>query len=170
MRECIECGQALIGKQVKFCCNACKQRNHYHRVKSQTNTYHSQTLRGLRRKIRLVELMGGCCSRCRYRNNLAVLQFHHISQTRKGFPLDLRRLSNTSWDRILVEAKKCILLCANCHTEVHNPEFKLSLITQSILGALAEKSDSVQWVNSGKPKSRDKAILSQAGKGQHDTV
>lgn len=165
MRECIECGQPLIGKQIKFCCNACKQRNHYHRVKQQTNTYHSQTLRGLRRKLHLIDLMGSCCSRCGYFRNLAALQFHHVSTAQKQFQLDLRRLSNTRWSKILVEAEKCILLCANCHTEIHNPELDLSLIRKYVLGALSEKPDSAQRVNSGKPTSWDKAILSQAGEG-----
>ena len=153
MRECIECRQALIGRQIKFCSNACKQRNHYHRVRKQTNTYHSQTLRGLRRKIRLVELAGGSCSRCGYHKNLAALQFHHISRSQKKFPLDLRRLSNSSWNRILEESQKCLLLCANCHAEVHHPELNIDLVTQTVLGALSEKSVSAQRVNSGKPTS-----------------
>ena len=35
----------------------------------------------------------------------------------------MRHLSNTSIDKLRVEAAKCKLLCANCHRELHNPEF-----------------------------------------------
>jgi predicted HNH restriction endonuclease len=39
----------------------------------------------------------------------------------KSFQLDLRSLSNRRWSVITEEAKKCILLCSNCHAELHNP-------------------------------------------------
>ncbi len=40
----------------------------------------------------------------------------------KEFQLDLRSLSNRKWESILIEAEKCILLCSNCHSELHNPD------------------------------------------------
>ncbi len=58
---------------------------------------------------------------CGYRRNYAALEFHHVNPEQKSFQLDARHLSNTSMESILNEAKKCILLCSNCHKEVHNP-------------------------------------------------
>lgn len=137
MKTCIECGFALSGKQVKFCCGACKQRNHYHRVKLQQNTYHSQTRRGTRRKLKLIGLLGGSCRRCGYRRNLAALEFHHRQAEAKRFPLDLRTLSNRRWSAIAEEAAKCELLCANCHAELHHPELDFHTVESRTPGPVA---------------------------------
>lgn len=119
---CIVCHTALTGQKQKFCSNACKQKDHYHRVKLQTNTYHSQTIRSLRRKLKLIEMLGGKCAKCGYAGNIAALHFHHQGLEPKEFKLDLRVLSNKRWNLILKEVSKCLLLCSNCHAEEHNPE------------------------------------------------
>ena len=54
MKICTICSNALQGQQQKYCSNKCKQKDHYHRVKEQTNTYHSQTTRALKRKLKRV--------------------------------------------------------------------------------------------------------------------
>jgi hypothetical protein len=85
-------------------------------------SYNAQQLRGRKRKIALVGMNGGCCSRCGYSSNYAALEFHHAAPTDKTFNLDLRSLSNRAWDVIVAEAEKCELVCSNCHKEIHNPE------------------------------------------------
>lgn len=45
------------------------------------------------------------------------LDFHHKDPTKKSFSLSVRGLSY-SWESVLKEATKCILLCKNCHAEV----------------------------------------------------
>ncbi len=62
MKICTICSNALQGQQQKYCSNKCKQKDHYHRIKEQTNTYHSQTTRALRRKLKLIEMMGAIVS------------------------------------------------------------------------------------------------------------
>lgn len=84
-------------------------------------SYQYQKNRGLKRKTELVNSMGGCCQSCGYKNNLAALQFHHINPKEKIFVLDVRNLTNRKWNYILEEAKKCQILCANCHAEEHYP-------------------------------------------------
>lgn len=49
---------------------------------------------------------------------------HH--EGNKDFALDSRKIANTSFDKILEEVKKCIVLCSNCHFEHHNPELVCS--------------------------------------------
>lgn len=160
MKNCLECKKILIGQQTKFCSNVCKQKNHWKKVKIQTNTYHSQTIRGYRRKMLLIEYFGGCCQECGYSKNLAALEFHHLHN--KSFQLDLRTLSNNSIRVLFDEAKKCKLLCSNCHRELHNSEMSKENIS-NIVGDSLEKSKDAKWINSVKPKSLDKAIPSQAG-------
>ena len=87
------------------------------------NVYEYQKKRHISRKYELINLMGGKCIICGYDKNYASLEFHHLNPKEKEFPLDARHLSNSSITSLLTEAKKCILLCANCHRELHNPDF-----------------------------------------------
>jgi len=70
----------------------------------------------------LIELLGGKCSSCGYKKNFAALEFHHKIAGTKAFELDLRSLSNRTWEKVLDEVSKCILLCANCHAELHHAD------------------------------------------------
>jgi hypothetical protein len=115
----------LTQTQVKYCSNACKQKAHYNRhVKDNPNTTYSQFKRGYERKMELMNTIGTCsCSKCGYNKNLAALQFHHLDN--KEFSLDIRHIANSSMSRLLEEAAKCIVLCANCHAELHNPHLEI---------------------------------------------
>ena len=151
IKKCVVCGVTLSGQKQKFCSNACKQKDHYYRIKDQTNTYHSQTIRALDRKLKLIEMMGGKCQKCGYNNNLSALHFHHKDSSKKSFKLGARVLSNKRWDLIVSEARKCELLCANCHAESHNPELTIDNVKNIINGAARRKRRDVKGVNSGKP-------------------
>ena len=72
--------------------------------------------------------MGGQCSVCGYKKNLAAITFHHTGVNDKQFKLDMRALSNRTWDAVMHERNKCILLCANCHAELHNPHLDLDML------------------------------------------
>ena len=135
---CIVCKTELSGQKKMYCCNACKQKHHYDRIKSQTNSYHSQTLRSLKRKQILLEMRGGGCEKCGYNKNLAALEFHHKNPKDKISKLDSRILSNRTWKFILVEFEKCEVLCSNCHKEIHNPELTFHNIQFILHGAAIE--------------------------------
>ncbi len=72
-----------------------------------------------RRKIKalLVDEAGGSCSLCGYDRYIGALQFHHLDPDTKSFALGLRGVAR-SLERCREEARKCVLLCANCHAEV----------------------------------------------------
>lgn len=69
------------------------------------------------RRAKLIELFGGACSRCGYDRCRAALEFHHEGP--KAFALNTREMRR-KWDDILAEAKKCVLVCSNCHKEIHS--------------------------------------------------
>ena len=71
-----------------------------------------------RRKRKLVELFGGACIRCGYNKSMAALQFHHRNQEEKLFIFSGGGIARP-WALVVEEAKKCDLLCANCHAEEH---------------------------------------------------
>lgn len=114
--NCSICKTELRGKQILFCSLKCKNAAH--------QSYPSQKKRGLARKLDLVAQLGGKCTSCGYNTNLAGLAFHHLHG--KEFQLDVRALSNRKLDSVLKEMKKCILLCHNCHAEIHNPSLDLA--------------------------------------------
>jgi hypothetical protein len=74
-----------------------------------------------RRRIKqiLVSEAGGACALCRYDRSIAALHFRHVDPSTKIF-----HLAATGATRSIVtsreEARKCILLCANCHAEVES--------------------------------------------------
>jgi hypothetical protein len=68
-------------------------------------------------KRTLVEEAGGACVICGYARHVGALQFHHMDPAQKRFHLGLKGLAR-ALDTVREEAKKCVLLCANCHAEV----------------------------------------------------
>lgn len=120
--NCLCCGKELCGQKKLYCSDDCKSKYTY---KTQYNTNARQKLKSSTRKIKLITMAGGSCVSCGYNKNYSALQFHHRDPENKTFNLDSRMLSNTNWDSILKEFKKCDLLCANCHFELHNPDKNL---------------------------------------------
>jgi 5-methylcytosine-specific restriction endonuclease McrA len=75
--------------------------------------------RALRIKA-LKDKFGAKCFICGYDKNYASLDFHHLRDKLFG-------ISTVGMDKPLEcvenEAKKCVLLCRNCHSDVHHPTF-----------------------------------------------
>jgi len=69
-----------------------------------------------RKKQELVEYKGGCCEVCGYNKSIQVLQFHHIDPNEKDFNISGR---SYSFERLKKEVDKCIMVCSNCHIEIH---------------------------------------------------
>lgn len=71
-------------------------------------------------KRRAVDLKGGKCERCGYNKSMAALVFHHKDGSDKTFNV---AGSARAWYKIVNEIRKCELLCANCHAELHDENF-----------------------------------------------
>lgn len=106
-RKC-PCGETrsiMFYARMKAICIACH--NKYTVARQQRN------------KAWAVAQSGGCCKLCGYDRCLAALDFHHLDPTTKdsGLEAGIRR----SWGkpRILAEISKCLLVCRNCHSEIH---------------------------------------------------
>lgn len=96
------------------------------------NTYGYQKLRGLKRKLHLIDLRGSCCENCGYNKNLSALDFHHKDPNEKESQLDMRNLSNSTMEWILEEFEKCEVLCSNCHREEHNKGLEIKLVREAV--------------------------------------
>ena len=74
------------------------------------------------RKIRAVEYKGGKCEICDYDKNISALEFHHINPEEKDFAISAFKCG---WEDMKKELDKCMLVCATCHREIHNPQSTL---------------------------------------------
>ena len=70
-------------------------------------------------KQQLVDYKGGKCSVCGYNKCLRALTFHHCKDKKK-FEIGTAMARRTyTIEQLKEEADKCILVCFNCHMEIH---------------------------------------------------
>lgn len=102
-KECLFCGEK-IDKGLR--CKKC--------------LYLLQNERWKQRKRKVIKLMGGCCCKCGYNKNINVFDLHHLEPKEKEYHWE--RMKKLKWNSIIQEIKKCILVCSNCHREIHSTE------------------------------------------------
>jgi len=127
MKHCIYCNKELIGQQSKYCSKNCKNSVYQNKIRKEYKDktgFSLQSKKGFERKLLLIQELGGGCQKCGYNKNIAALEFHHI-QSNKKFNLDSRAFANYKLDIIKEELKKCILVCSNCHQEIHHPHLQI---------------------------------------------
>lgn len=116
---CHVCNQ-LISASRKYC-NACLVKVRDDR-KIVTAERKKSYLRGAvktyirRLKEQAVAYKGGKCHFCGYCSYNGSLHFHHIDDSVKSFTISGKSIS---FDRLKPELDKCILVCSNCHGEIH---------------------------------------------------
>lgn len=87
----------------KYCSTNCKNKFHVSKHRKRV-------------KVLAVEYLGGKCSLCGYGKCISALEFHHRDPRQKDFGISG---TNKSFESIKAELDKCILVCANCHREIH---------------------------------------------------
>jgi transposase len=92
--------------------------------RKKANYNHVKTFRK-RTKEKAVEYKGGKCSICNYDRCVSALEFHHLEPSKKDFTLS--QSMNIAWNKVKEELDKCILVCANCHREIHEGIIKIGL-------------------------------------------
>lgn len=81
---------------------------------------------GRETKAKGIAYLGGACACCGYSRSLASLHFHHVEPEKKGFAI--AKFKCRKWDTVRPELDKCLLLCANCHGELHEGTITLLLM------------------------------------------
>lgn len=76
------------------------------------------SLRRVQTKIKCIEYKGGECSICGYKKCYSAMEFHHLDSSKKDFQIN--RSATLSFEKLKTELDKCVLLCANCHREIHS--------------------------------------------------
>lgn len=67
-------------------------------------------------KLKLVEGFSSKCSCCGIKDDPIIYDFHHLDSNGKEFSISSTILS---WENIVKEIKKCVMLCSHCHRKVH---------------------------------------------------
>jgi hypothetical protein len=103
----------------------------------------SEYVKKWRKKVKevIVGCMGGKCQICGYDRCDKALELHHINPEEKDFSFGFILASCRSWELIYSEISKCILLCSNCHREVHDG---MTLIPETYSKFDVEKADSLR--------------------------
>lgn len=117
--KCVKCQQIKLldefykkGKRKQSYCKDCHNRYTHKRWKA--------------RKIEAVKLLGGKCCKCGYSRNYGALDFRHTDPSIKEHGIAM--MVRMSWKKTIVELKKCVLLCKNCHAEEHYPQLFIDKI------------------------------------------
>lgn len=69
-------------------------------------------------KAMAVAHKGGKCENCGYSKYIGALDFHHKDPLQKDFSIGQKGYTR-SWEKVKQEIEKCLLVCANCHREIH---------------------------------------------------
>ena len=69
-------------------------------------------------KEELIAYKGGKCEICGYDICIAALDFHHINPEEKDFAISNSNIYKNI-EALKQEVDKCMLVCANCHRELH---------------------------------------------------
>jgi len=83
------------------------------RVKEKQRNYWTERCR--KNKKLLVKYKGGKCCICGYKKNTGGLDFHHVEE--KSFAIGAG--ATKCLEKLKKEADKTILVCKNCHAEIH---------------------------------------------------
>lgn len=81
-------------------------------------TYKSVKNYRRRQKENIIYVMGGKCACCGYNKCNRALELHHLDPKEKDFTFSDN--TNRAWSKVVLELPKTILLCANCHRELHD--------------------------------------------------
>jgi len=101
--------------------------------------YLKKAVSNRRKKVRkmAIEEKGGKCELCGYSKCKQALEFHHKIKN-KEFGISARGYTR-SWEKVKKEISKCILVCANCHREIHADQTQLP--RESVVEKRGELSD-----------------------------
>ena len=73
-------------------------------------------------KVKAILYKGGKCSICGLLyngENGSVFDFHHIDTNTKDFDISKSFVQPSLTEEILLELDKCVVVCSNCHRQLH---------------------------------------------------
>lgn len=119
----MEISQEAVNKYI--ICRHCKEETHdFYPSRIKNKIYSCKKCDAEQDKIlrknikrKCVEYKGGKCFVCGYNKFQGSLDFHHVNPKEKDFAIST--MKSNSFESLKQELDKCVLLCKNCHCEVH---------------------------------------------------
>lgn len=71
-----------------------------------------------KQKENIIYVMGGKCACCGYNRCNRALELHHLNPAEKEFTF--AQNTNRAWSYVVKELPKTIMVCSNCHREIHD--------------------------------------------------
>jgi hypothetical protein len=116
---CISCNMKLNWSNKSGFCSKCKKPS---KTRNELMKTHRENI-----KLKLIELKGNKCILCGYFRCIKALEFHHTNPKEKDYGISMK-VGNLGLEKIKIELKKCILVCSNCHKEIHNNMINLGIL------------------------------------------
>lgn len=123
--KCVWCDNFLDSRRVKYCSKKCKSEEANSRLKAITRE--NTKIKARKIKTELISKKGGGCKLCGYNKNIKALSFHHLND--KKFELTQTNIIKFNKKTIIDEANKCVVLCLNCHQEIHDTNINIDYDT-----------------------------------------
>jgi hypothetical protein len=120
---------SVLRGEAEKCDLLCANCHRLRHVPAETDLLANVALRR-KKKNMAVEHFGGICRGCGLLFLPSVFEFHHWNAAEKEFEIATRGMGR-SWPALVAELSKCVMLCANCHCEVHFGELRLERGGQS---------------------------------------
>jgi len=113
-------------------CRKSKGRENYYKNKEKWNNTHNKTAEIKKQKILEIKNNSSGCVKCKEKRHY-LLDFHHIDPKTKIFQIS--QGEGKGWNKVLEEIEKCVLLCSNCHRELHYYQKLNNITLQEYLNA-----------------------------------
>jgi hypothetical protein len=119
--DCVPFGTSLYttpsSKEKRLEGNRVKNKKFYDKYRK-LNNIGPGNHRYKQRRYKIINMIGGKCQICEYKRTFSALAFHHLNGEDKEQSLSIREFQKSP-KFVLAEICKCILVCHNCHTEIH---------------------------------------------------
>jgi hypothetical protein len=119
---CKNCGKSTDARH-PYCTDTCKtayKEQHLKMSTTRKKELNKTRVTQARRNIKLLSLeyKGNKCCICGYDKCIRALEFHHLDPSEKESGIG--NGSYNKFDKVKLELDKCILVCSNCHAEIHS--------------------------------------------------
>lgn len=108
-----------------FCCKTCGNLKNVRSRNTECSKCRGKKRRDANREKAFI-YKGGKCVICGYNKYHGAMDFHHLDSDEKEFVISTSW--QCSWDKLRPELDKCVLLCKNCHAEVHGGKAKVPVM------------------------------------------